>query len=1007
MSTGTIDNFSLDTALTMPSTPRQGEQDDQFREVREELEHQFERQKEQFQGQLKGAEASHMEVEEIKQEKVRMETALKELKEDMQKQLSLQRKQFEEKIEKMDPLKRPKASPRLSDEEIEIAKKTVSAWRSRHFVKMAETVLQNASILKEAQIMSTELDESVVFQFTTVDKGHVLCSSYDMVLNGLTSEGDDVALEEAYKPCIGVRVIDYKNTVVRLWSIEKLYDRVRLMRQMHQYLDQPEYAQHLSLDNPFVETNMPSYTLVGEVDIPLRAVFESRVQDFALDLLSPYTSHEVGMIKLSIEPSHARAPTNTLKFNVVMHEMVGFAEREGTDVHAQLFIPGISEEDGITTTQMIQGFDEGPIRFESVHSMSVPLFATPEVTLRAAIFAKVSTMHLDKLLSWDDMRDACPTADNAKGARINESQFFTQEKHDLLSRIQIMELNEHGEYAAVEVTQSSELDSGTFQLHQGLQRRICIDISHSSGDILPWGDVTAVRVGKIRTVDTAGKSPDMVTDRDITLKLAANPIFRENPNGTRNITVHAQWDSSLHNSLLLDRVTPEKFRVQMTVSWEISSEKLAEPMRFSQKVNLQMMSRTFVRQTSVFSSLWQNMRFVRSSTGVFTLTMKPAPIKRVGDLWRMSSQHDYVKGEENLHSWTPRGVSLVSDFLVAKKKRRRNAELGAIGSVLAQYGIDLTTKVKEKEEPEPELEPSPVMQAIIPNDDDLLNDTPVTSQAPSLNGEELTLEESMAGDETLKGDDDDGDQQVLKEDIQEPAAPASEYNTRQTDLLEQCLKLWQKYPDPFAKLLSPENTMPPENGVATESAPPTLITTIVRVPKNPKVQKGGYLLVPNNESTRWVKRFVELRRPYLHIYSATDGDEVGLVSLRNSRVDSQPGVLGLLHGPDDYDRPSRGSGSTPDFTPGHRRTASGRVISTVWTGPSGGGSSAGQGIQRLSERMQAAVFAIYGTDNTWLFAARSERDKTDWIFRIDQSFLSNGENTPVSGIMSPGQGSDY
>ncbi|KAL6805376.1 hypothetical protein J3E68DRAFT_421651 [Trichoderma sp. SZMC 28012] len=1002
MSTGTIDNFSLDTALTMPSTPRQ--EDDRFREVREELYSQFERQKEEFRGQLRGAEASDMEVEEIRQEKVRMAHALRELKEDMEKQLSLQRKQFEEKIEKMDPLKRPKASPRLSDFEIEIAKRTVKAWRSRHFVKMAETVLQNASILKEAQIMSNELDENVVFQFTTVDQGHVLCSSYDMVLNGLTSEGDDVALEEAYKPCIGVRVIDYKNNVVRLWSLEKLYDRVRVMRQMHQYLDQPEYAQHLSLDNPFVETNMPSYTLVGEVDIPLRAVFESRVQDFALDVLSPYTSHEVGMIKLSLEPSHARAPTNTIKFNIVMHEMVGFAEREGTDVHAQLFIPGISEEDGITTTQMIKDFDEGPIRFESVHSMSVPLFATPEVTLRAAIFAKVSTMHLDKLLSWDDMRDACPAADGAKAARINESQFYTQEKHDLLSRIQIMELNEHGEYAAVEVTQSSELDSGTFQLHQGLQRRISIDISHSSGDILPWGDVTAVRVGKIRTVDTAGKSPDMVTDRDISLKIAGNPVFRENPNGTRNIVVQAQWDSSLHNSLLLDRVTPEKFRVQMTVTWDISSEKLAEPMRFSQKVNLQVMSRTFVRQSNMFSSLFQNMRFVRSSTGIFTLTMKPAPIKRVGDLWRMSSQHDYVKGEENLHSWTPRGVSLVSDFLHAKKKRRRNAELGAISSMLAQYGIDPTVAGAAGEEHGTEREASPDMQAIIPNDDDLLNDTPVTSPAPSIHEEELASDEPPPDEEAPKDDD----QQLPQEDNPQPLTPPpSEYNTRETDLLELCLKLWKKYPDPFVKLLSPENTQPPENGITAEPAPPSLITTIVRVPKNPKVLKGGYLLVPNNESTRWVKRFVELRRPYLHVYSASDGDEVGLVSLRNSRIDSQPGVLGLLHGPDDYDSPPRTSNS-PEFTPGHRRTASGRVISTIWTAASGGGASAGgPGLQRLSERMQAAVFAIYGTDNTWLFAARSERDKQDWIFRIDQTFNSNGENTPVSGIMSPGQNSDY
>lgn len=999
MSTGTIDNFSLDTALTMPSTPKQGEADDRLKESREEMQTQLDKQREEYQDQLKNAEAANVEVEEIKNEKLKMETALKELKEDMQKQLIVQRKQFEEKIEKMDPLKRPKANPKLSDEELERAKKTIEVWRSRHFVKMAETVLQNAATLKEAQIMSNELDENVVFQFTVVDVGHHLCSSYDMVLNGLTGEGEDAALEEAQKPCIGIRVVDFKNSVVHLWSLTKLLDRVRQMRQMHQYLDQPEYAQHLSLDNPFVETCMPSYTLVGEADVPLKAVFESRVQDFSLDVLSPYTSHVVGIIKLSLEPSHARAPSNTLKFNVVMHELLGFAEREGTEVHAQLFIPGISEEDGVTTTQMIKDFDEGPIRFESVHSMSVPLFAPQDVTLRAAIFANVSTMHLDKLLSWDDMRDGVPMQDNAKGTRINESQFFTQEKHDILSRIQIMELNEAGEYAAVEVTQTSELDTGTFQLHQGLQRRIGINISHSSGDALPWGDITAVRAGKIQLIDSAGKTPDMgANEPEVTLKLASSPVYRENANGTRNIIIYAQWDSSLHNSLLLDRVTAEKYRVQMMISWDITSDKFAEPMRFSQKVCVQVLSRSFVRQTSMFSSLWQNVRFVRSSTGIFTLTMRPAPIKRVGDLWRMNSQHDYVKGEENLTSWTPRGVSLVSDFILARKKRRRIAEIGAMQTTLSKLGVNGTDVRPAEEEPVPE--PSPELKPMELNDDDLLNDTPETSQAPS----DEDQEEAAQEEETVK---------VEGEPAEGPAEESTqvkpEYDERQTELLERSLKLWKKYPDPLANILSPANTAPPANGVAAESPlPPSLITTIIRVPKNPNVLKGGYLLVPNSESTRWVKRFVELRRPYLHIHSATDGDEIGLVSLRNSRVDSQPGVLGLLHGPDDYDGPQGQNGGT-DFTPGHRRTSSGRVISTIWTGSGAGGgsSSGGPGLQRLSERMQAAVFAIYGTDNTWLFAARSERDKMDWIFRIDQTFMSSSESASGSGMMSPHQGSEY
>ncbi|KAJ4165784.1 hypothetical protein LMH87_007400 [Akanthomyces muscarius] len=990
MSTGTIDNFSLDTALTMPSTPKQGEADDKLREVREELQSQLEKQKEEFQDQLKNAEAANVEVEEIKNEKAKMEAALVELKDSMEKQLKIQRKQFEEKIEKMDPLKRPKANPKLSEEEIERAKKVIGIWRDRHYVKMAETVLQNAAILKEAQIMSNELEESVVFQFTVVDVGHVMCSSYDMVLNGLTSEGEDAALEETPKPCIGIRVIDYRNNVVRLWSLEKLHDRVRQMRQMHQYLDQPEYAQHLSLDNPFIEHCMPSYTLVGEVDVPLKAVFESRVQDFSLDVLSPYTSHAIGIVKLSLEPSHARAPTNTLKFNVVMHEFIGFAEREGTDVHAQLFIPGVSEEDGVTTTQMITDFDEGPIRFESVHNMSVPLFAPQDVMLRASIYAKVQPMHLDKLLSWDDMRDAAPSRD-AQASRINESQFFTQEKHDMLSRIQILELNEMGEYTPVEVTQVSELDTGTFQLHQGLQRRIAINIAHSSGDALPWGDISAVRVGKIRLVDSG----------------VSHPIFRQNPNGTRSITVFAQWDSSLHNSLLLDRVTAEKYKVQMSIGWEISSEKLAEPMKFSQKVCLQVLSRTFVRQTSMFSSLWQNMRFIRSSTGIFTITMRPAPIKRVGDLWRMNSRHDYVKGEENLDSWNPRGVSLVSDFILARKKRRRIAEIGAVHMVLSVLGIDFSGQ-PEKEVSEPEPEPE-IQKPVLPNDDDLLHDTPDTSQAPSLE-EEAELKVTNGEGEADAEAEADGEETVKIQDLEPAEIP--EYDEQQTELLDKCLSLWVKYPDPLSKILSPANTAPPTNGVMSEPPElPSLITTVVRVPKNPKVLKGGYLLIPNSDSTRWVKRFVELRRPYLHIHSASDGDEVALVSLRNSRVDSQPGVLALLNGPDDYDN-TPGQNGGADFTPGHRRTASGRVISTIWTGSGGSNNNAnggggGQGLQRLSERMQAGVFAIYGTDNTWLFAARSERDKMDWIFRIDQTYMSASESQPGSGFASPLPGSDY
>ncbi|KAI1171489.1 kinesin heavy chain [Nemania sp. FL0916] len=1002
MSTGTLDNFSLDTALTMPSTPKAGEADERLREIRETLQTQLEKQKEEYQDQLKSAEAANVEVEEIKKEKERMEETLVQIKADMEKQLAVQKKEFEAKIEKLDPLKRPKAKPRLSEDEKQRARKVVKHWKGRHYVQMAEAILQHAAALKEAQIMSQELEENVVFQFTVVDQGHALCSSYDMVLNDVSNENDS-ALEQAQKPCVGVRVIDYKNLVIHLWSLDKLHDRVRQMRQMHQYLDQPGYSQHFKFDNPFVEACMPEYSLVGEVDVPLKAVFDSRVQDFTLDVLSPHTSHAIGIIKVSLEPSSARAPSSTLKYNVVMHDMAGFAEREGTDVHAQLFIPGVSEN-GVTTTQMIKEFDEEPIRFDSVHSMSVPLFEPHDTNLRIAIFAKVTAMHLDKLLSWDEMRDTTPGSESKpQGARISESQFYTAEKYDLLARIQILEMNEEGEYTPVEVTQTSELDIGTFQLHQGLQRRIAINLSHSSGDALPWEDVSSMKVGQVQLVDQSGKVPDMTSATpDITLRLGGKPSFRQNANGTRSATISGHWDSSSHNSLLLDRVTADKCKVQMTLSWDVVSDNLAEPMKFSTTLYCQILGRTYVRQASMLSALWQQVRIVHSSTTIFSLGLKPAPIKHAGDLWRMNSQHDYVKGEENLVNWGPRGVSLIADFIAARKKKRRIAEIGAAQLWLKKIGLPEPKDKPAETDDHSEEDLSPVK---VHDDDDsinaLLNDTPETSR-PSTPSPPTENEVPEAADGEQKQETTEAVENVEgAESIEESAEPKDanedksepDYNEEEAQTLTKCIDLWKRYPDPVFNILSPANTLPPTNGITESTTPPKLIATVIRIPKNPSILKGGYLLVPSSDSTKWVRRFVELRRPYMHIHNATNGDEVAIVSLRNSRVDSQPEIPGLYNGHGDGPVNETGT-STNGFQPSHRRTASGRVISSIWAGSQ---TTTGPGLAGLSERLQVGVFAVYGTDNTWLFAARNERDKLDWILRIDQGYYSGSASASVSG----------
>ncbi|KAI5850349.1 hypothetical protein DFP73DRAFT_571768 [Morchella snyderi] len=951
---------------------RKGRPDSRLDSIDDETEmvqEQLERQKEEYQEKLKAAEEANVEFEEIKAERTKMQEKLDSAKQEMRQELEKQRQEFESRLEEISLSPPKNKDPEdLTGQEKSLAKQTVDHWRQRRYVRMAEAILQHAATLKEAQIMSNEMEKNVVFQFTIVDEGHTFQSSYDLVLNEIPAE-DDEFLDMARKPCVGVRVMDFQNAVVHLWSLEKLQTRVRQMRQIYQYIDRPEYLQHFRVDDPFSEPNLPQYSLIGDVDVPLTAVFESRSQEFVLDITSPHTASVVGMIKLALEPSSAEAPSSTLKFNVVMREMVGFAEREGTSVHAQMFIPGVSDESGATTTTVVSDFDEGPVKFHSTHSMSIPL-GTPlrNATLRVAIFAKIMQMHLEKLISWDDMRDNKPISPKKKrGARLNETEFYTEERHDVFSTVQILELSETGEYLPVEVLQQSDIDPGSFQLRQGLQRRVQLSLTHSSRDALQWRDITHIRMGQVCLLDPRGKIPGLSsTTREIRLNPVLGPAVITNADGTSTVTVVAQWDSSLHNSILLDRTTADKYRVQMSLRWNITSDKLSEPIAFSQDIYSQVQPRV-VKTPRKFLQMWNNSRTIHVSVGLFQLVIRPAVARRAGDLWRMNTLHRYVKGEENLGPWMPRGVSLVRDFLRARKRRIRVAEVenakGFLGSLpVTRNGSPLT------------LNPAPVpMEEVMQPENGGLG-LGVTG-VNGLPGSILVYEGITSLDLGRPASKENG---KLKGEAQEPSATeietaetvktfetveqieTAEIMTRETStvssimpileedpqitVLRKFVKLWTSGKDPSERILVRRNTEPPQNGACfaevTEAEPPRLIAEVRQITRSTTMLKSGYLWTLDETNKAWAKRYFELRRPYMHMFRVPDGQEIMAVNLSHCRIDHQPQVAKLLRRPH--------------------------------------------------------VFAVYAPLNTYLFAAKDESEMIEWIMKIDQShFLgSSRSNTP-------------
>lgn len=854
MSNGTLDNFSLDTALTLPSTPQQNgtepaESDDEKLEViRVDMRSQLEKQKENFEEKLRVAEISSTQnAEELRAEKERMEHALEAAKEDYKRQLEQQKRTFASKLREASKSPSPIMTrisqdgfTELPEEEKAIVRDSLARWRHVGHVRLAEAILRHAATLKEAQVMSQVMDKNVVFQFTIVGEGPDGCSSYDLVLSGISGD-EDPALEAAVKPCVAVRVIDYKNTVIHLWSLEKLEQRVRTMRQMHQYLNRPDYMQHFRLENPFIETWLPQFSLVGEAIVPLTAVFEARVQDYAIEVYSTYTFEAIGRIKLSLEPSAAQAPPTMLKFNVVMHEMIGFAEREGTELHGQMFIPGISGEGGATTTQMIQGFDEDPIRFESVHSMSVPRNALRSSTLRVAIYARVTPIHLDRLLSWDEIREMgedVSSNGHAQTVRLPESEYWMQEEHDVYAKIKILELSETGEYLPVEIDQQSNLDPGMFQLHQGLQRRIMINLTCSSSESLQWKEVKSLRVGSLHLIDQdssiLGRSD---SSRQLPLKLVKEPAIVEDANGIKEFTLTGQWDSSLHGSSLLDRPTPDRHSVKMSVSVDMISSRVHQPMTFTLEENLQIRPRSWLRPQSMFKQLWKTTRIIHYTSGIFSVSIRPAPAKCASDIWRMDSQQTYVKGEEDLGSWKPRGVGLLRDYILSKQISKRIAEVEATKVFLRRHRC-----------------PPP---------------SPPTS---------------------------------------------TELTSAQKNLIQKCLKLWTLISNEppsftlssagtsgsFAPIQSqPQPKADPPTQTATiyrpKPDPPPLTATVHRHLKNPILLKSSLLLTPNPSSHAWTRHFAELRPPYLHLYAMPSGNEISTINLRNARIDVDPPVQRLLN----------------------------------------------------------------------------------------------------------------
>ncbi|XP_064876795.1 kinesin-like protein KIF1B isoform X4 [Oncorhynchus nerka] len=539
-------------------------------------------------------------------------------------------------------------------------------------------------------------------------------------------------------------------------------------------------------------------------------------------------------------------------------------------------------------------------------------------------------------------------------------------KYDLLVWFEISELEPTGEYIPAVVDHSGGLPChGTYLLHQGIQRRITVTLIHEKGSELHWKDVRELVVGRIRNkpeVDDSAAdavlSLNIISAKNIKSSHNANRLCLDKDIARTFYRFEAVWDSSLHNSLLLNRVTPYGEKIFMTLSAYLELDHCIQPAIITKDICMVFYSRDAKISPprslrNLFGSGYSKTPDCNRVTGIYELSLckmsdtgSPGMQRRRRKI--LDTSVAYVRGEENLAGWRPRGDSLILEHQWELEKMEQLHEVEKTRHLLL-----LREKLVETAPATGPGGPTSksLSESLSPSmsSGTLSTSTSISSQISS-----TTFESAITPSESSGYDSADIESLVDRE--KELATKClrllthtfnSEYN-QVCNSISDC-KLSDISPmgrDPSvtsfsSATLTPSSTCPsladsrcssvdqktPEaNSRASspscsdyENFPmvPTLETSyLARAGKNEflnlvpdieemrpgsVVSKKGFLSFMEPRSNSWVKHFVVVRRPYVFIYN-NDKDPVerGVLNLSTAQVEYSEDQQAMLKTPNTF-----------------------------------------------------------------------------------------------------------
>ncbi|RUS83751.1 hypothetical protein EGW08_008502 [Elysia chlorotica] len=891
------------------------------------------------------------------------------------------------------------------DREKELAAWGFRKWKYHQFTSLRDDLWGNAIFLKEANAISVELNKKVQFQFVLLTD--TLYSPLPADLQ--PPEGRDVS-RPFPKTVVAVEVQDTKNGATHYWSLEKLRQRLELMREMyHNEAELSPTSPEPNLDSmtggdPFYD-RFPWFRLVGRAFVYLSNLFYPvplvhrvavvndkgdvkgylRVAVQAItdkDEPQEYTPgiKQSGNAKIAFSdekyfqqvgpefrqftlPSTDSRDCISFFFSITPENQQGNPDNKTSDGAGEIdYCPEINaldlpdhlsigsqfqfrvtilqasnisseyadifcqfnflhRHDEAFSTEPLKNSGKGkgpPLGFYHVQNFTVKVTKAfiDYVKTQPLVFEILGHYQQHPLheqakdnpyvrpppsRSFPTMPVSKPVPSPKYGIIAPSSSSPVHSQCDLLIWFEICELAPNGEYVPVVVDHTDDLPTrGTFMLHQGIQRRLRITITHEKNNHFAWKDVRELVVGRIRnTVE--------FYDYDIettVLSLGLFPAhFLQYQNDDRIFfQFEAAWDSSLHNSVMLNRVTPYGEKIYMTLSAYLEVENCAQPACITKDLCMVVHSRdTKISAPRALKNLFGVSRGPDCGkvSGVYELLLRQYSESggyRAERRQRkvLDTSMTYVRGEENLNGWRPRGDSLLGDHqwelekltrlqMVEKTRhalllretlseQNRTSELSKLDKEIVNRQAKVRHTEKEVEhkflprgesldlrtdgEPEKELAAKCVrlmLQGRLP-----LKPAPVkVSLKPAPNLFFYWLPRAV------------------------PIQASKSYDS-----------LLTSSPSPSGDAPDRKLSLPIK---AINLDSPMFVADIEETRPSPVVSRRGYLNFLEDHSNGWIKRWVVVRRPYVYIYN-TEKDPVvrGIINLATANIEYSEDQQALL-----------------------------------------------------------------------------------------------------------------